>query len=86
MDGPPAQSLGVEPVDSDVLKKKPRKTNESMIDLSLIGNILILSSILVGAFVFDDFKTGLLLITITQVIFTSFILIYFYNISKTHHG
>lgn len=54
--------------------------------LSLIGNILILSSILVGAFVFDDFKTGLLLITITQVIFTSFILIYFYNISKRHHG
>jgi len=54
--------------------------------LSLIGNILILSSILVGAFVFDDFKTGLLLITITQVIFTSFILIYFYTISKRHHG
>ncbi len=54
--------------------------------LSLIGNILILSSILVGAFVFDDFKTGLLLITITQVIFTSFILIYFYNISKRNHG
>lgn len=41
MDGPPAQSLGVEPVDPDVLKKPPRKTNESMINMSLIGNILL---------------------------------------------
>ena len=47
MDGPPAQSLGVEPVDSDVLKKKPRKTDDSMINLSLIGNILLSASLIV---------------------------------------
>jgi len=52
MDGPPAQSLGVEPVDSDVLKKKPRKTNESMIDLSLIGNILLSASLIVSGTLF----------------------------------
>jgi Ca2+-transporting ATPase len=31
MDGPPAQSLGVEPVEKDVLKKPPRNTKEPMI-------------------------------------------------------
>ncbi|CAF4291005.1 unnamed protein product, partial [Rotaria magnacalcarata] len=40
MDGPPAQSLGVEPVDHDVLKKPPRKVTDSMIDKNLIVHIL----------------------------------------------
>ncbi|CAF2385566.1 unnamed protein product [Rotaria sp. Silwood2] len=40
MDGPPAQSLGVEPVDHDVLKKPPRKVTDSMIDKRLIINII----------------------------------------------
>jgi Ca2+-transporting ATPase len=48
MDGPPAQSLGVEPVDPDVLKKPPRSTNESMINLSLIGNILLSALLIVS--------------------------------------
>jgi Ca2+-transporting ATPase len=48
MDGPPAQSLGVEPVDADVLKKPPRRTNESMINLSLILNILLSAVIIVS--------------------------------------
>ena len=48
MDGPPAQSLGVEPVDPDVLKKPPRSTNESMINLSLISNILLSALLIVS--------------------------------------
>ena len=48
MDGPPAQSLGVEPVDPDVLKKAPRQTNESMINLNLIGNILLSALLIVS--------------------------------------
>lgn len=48
MDGPPAQSLGVEPVDSDVLKKPPRRTDEFMIDLKLISNILLSACIIVS--------------------------------------
>lgn len=47
MDGPPAQSLGVEPVDPDVLRKPPRRTDESMIDMKLIANILLSASIIV---------------------------------------
>ena len=52
MDGPPAQSLGVEPVDSDVLKKKPRKINESMIDMNLIWNILLSATLSVSGTLF----------------------------------
>ncbi|XP_026289386.1 calcium-transporting ATPase type 2C member 1 [Frankliniella occidentalis] len=40
MDGPPAQSLGVEPVDKDVVKQRPRNVREPMITRSLIGNVL----------------------------------------------
>ncbi|XP_034252595.1 calcium-transporting ATPase type 2C member 1 isoform X2 [Thrips palmi] len=40
MDGPPAQSLGVEPVDKDVVKMRPRNVREPMITRSLIVNVL----------------------------------------------
>ncbi|XP_018573940.1 calcium-transporting ATPase type 2C member 1 isoform X1 [Anoplophora glabripennis] len=41
MDGPPAQSLGVEPVEEDVLKQNPRDTKEPMITKKLIVNVLL---------------------------------------------
>ncbi|XP_063992825.1 calcium-transporting ATPase type 2C member 1 isoform X2 [Diachasmimorpha longicaudata] len=47
MDGPPAQSLGVEPVDKDVLKQKPRDTKEPMITRSLIINVLLSAVIII---------------------------------------
>ncbi|XP_076683275.1 secretory pathway calcium atpase [Andrena cerasifolii] len=47
MDGPPAQSLGVEPVDRDVLKQKPRNTKEPMITRHLILNVLLSALIII---------------------------------------
>lgn len=47
MDGPPAQSLGVEPVDQDVLKQKPRNVKEPMISKSLIVNVLLSAGIII---------------------------------------
>ncbi|KAG7197383.1 hypothetical protein KM043_018489 [Ampulex compressa] len=47
MDGPPAQSLGVEPVDKDVLKQKPRNTKEPMITRHLIVNVLLSATIII---------------------------------------
>ncbi|XP_024940158.1 calcium-transporting ATPase type 2C member 1 isoform X2 [Cephus cinctus] len=47
MDGPPAQSLGVEPVDKDVLKQKPRNTKEPMITNHLIINVLLSAAIII---------------------------------------
>ncbi|KAL7473577.1 hypothetical protein ACHAXS_014046 [Conticribra weissflogii] len=36
MDGPPAQSLGVEPVDAEVLKAPPRKTSDPIVTRALL--------------------------------------------------
>lgn len=47
MDGPPAQSLGVEPVDQDVLKQKPRNVRQPMITKSVIINVLLSASIII---------------------------------------
>lgn len=47
MDGPPAQSLGVEPVDQDVLKKKPRNVKEPMICKALIINVLLSAGLII---------------------------------------
>ncbi|XP_078687863.1 calcium-transporting ATPase type 2C member 1-like isoform X1 [Branchiostoma floridae x Branchiostoma belcheri] len=47
MDGPPAQSLGVEPVDKDVVRKPPRGVKDSIITRSLLGNILMSAIIIV---------------------------------------
>ncbi len=40
-------SLGVEPVDHDVLKKPPRKVTDSMIDRPLIINIVTSATVIV---------------------------------------
>ncbi|EEC09350.1 E1-E2 ATPase, putative [Ixodes scapularis] len=47
MDGPPAQSLGVEPVDHDVLKQPPRNTKQPMITRDLIFNVVLSSLIII---------------------------------------
>lgn len=36
MDGPPAQSLGVEPVDEQILRAPPRKASESIVTRALL--------------------------------------------------
>ncbi|KAL5021260.1 hypothetical protein ScPMuIL_000415 [Solemya velum] len=48
MDGPPAQSLGVEPVDHDVIRKPPRKVKDPIITRDLIINTLISATIIVS--------------------------------------
>ncbi|KAI5716296.1 hypothetical protein M8J76_004136 [Diaphorina citri] len=47
MDGPPAQSLGVEPVDDDVKIQKPRNVKEPMITRALVVNVLMSASIII---------------------------------------
>ncbi|KAG9510511.1 Calcium-transporting ATPase type 2C member 1, partial [Fragariocoptes setiger] len=47
MDGPPAQSLGLEPVDRDVLKRPPRDVREPVITRELIVNILVSASVII---------------------------------------
>ncbi|RLV86235.1 Calcium-transporting ATPase 1 [Meyerozyma sp. JA9] len=40
MDGPPAQSLGVEPVDHEVMNKPPRKRNDKILTKAVIKRVL----------------------------------------------
>lgn len=47
MDGPPAQSLGVEPVDKDVVKRGPRNVKQPMITTHLIVNVLLSAFIII---------------------------------------
>ncbi|VDN01143.1 unnamed protein product, partial [Thelazia callipaeda] len=48
MDGPPAQSLGVEPVDRDIIRQPPRNVRQPMINNALITNILISAAIIIA--------------------------------------
>ncbi|THH18312.1 hypothetical protein EW146_g2633 [Bondarzewia mesenterica] len=47
MDGPPSQSLGVDPVDHDVMRKPPRKKDEPIISKRILYRVLFSASIIV---------------------------------------
>ncbi|QRV86940.1 calcium transporting, ATPase type 2C [Ceratobasidium sp. AG-Ba] len=47
MDGPPSQSLGVDPVDHAVMKRPPRRKDESIITQRLISRVLFSASMIV---------------------------------------
>ena len=47
MDGPPAQSLGLEPADPSVLKKPPRSTKEQILTKSLMINIVLSAAVII---------------------------------------
>lgn len=47
MDGPPAQSLGVEPVDDRILKAKPRKADDPIVTRALLLRAITSASLIV---------------------------------------
>jgi len=52
MDGPPSQSLGVDPADPAVMRKPPRKKNEDLITRRVIGRVVFSASVIVFATLF----------------------------------
>lgn len=46
MDGPPAQSLGVEKVDPDVMNKPPRRRDEAVLTRGVIGRVAMSAAII----------------------------------------
>lgn len=52
MDGPPAQSLGVEPVDESVMRLPPRKKNSPILTPALIMRVLTSALIIVAGTLF----------------------------------
>ncbi|XP_059138634.1 calcium-transporting ATPase type 2C member 1-like [Physella acuta] len=82
MDGPPAQSLGVEPVDHDVLRKPPRKITDNIITRNLIINILTSASIIVAGtlWVFHkEMEDGKITPRDTTMTFTCFVFFDMFN-------
>ncbi|UJR09674.1 hypothetical protein I4U23_013908 [Adineta vaga] len=82
MDGPPAQSLGVEPVDHDVLKRPPRRVSDSMIDKKLIVNIVISATVIVVGTLcvfYAEMRDGKVTPRDTTMTFTCFVFFDMFN-------
>lgn len=56
MDGPPAQSLGVEPVDEDIVRLRPRNVKQPMLTWKLVMSILASAGIIVVGTLFIFYK------------------------------
>ncbi|XP_075017602.1 calcium-transporting ATPase type 2C member 2 [Calonectris borealis] len=82
MDGPPAQSLGVEPVDRDTIKQPPRCITDTILSKSLILKIFMSAIIIISGtlFVFwkENPKSGITPRTTTMT-FTCFVLFDLFN-------
>ncbi|KAL6045595.1 hypothetical protein STEG23_029496 [Scotinomys teguina] len=52
MDGPPAQSLGVEPVDRDTLRRPPRSIRDTILNRALILKVLMSAAVIIGGTLF----------------------------------
>ncbi|XP_055891043.1 calcium-transporting ATPase type 2C member 1-like isoform X1 [Biomphalaria glabrata] len=82
MDGPPAQSLGVEPVDHDVLRQPPRKVTDNIITRNLMINTLSSSLIIIigTLWVFHmEMEDGKITPRDTTMTFTCFVLFDMFN-------
>ncbi|CAM5151224.1 unnamed protein product [Eretmochelys imbricata] len=56
MDGPPAQSLGVEPVDKDAIKQPPRNVTDTILSRALILKIFMSAIIIISGTLFVFWK------------------------------
>ncbi|XP_074864365.1 calcium-transporting ATPase type 2C member 2 isoform X2 [Carettochelys insculpta] len=56
MDGPPAQSLGVEPVDKDTIKQPPRNTTDTILSRALILKIFVSALTIISGTLFVFWK------------------------------
>ncbi|XP_018115260.1 ATPase, Ca++ transporting, type 2C, member 2 S homeolog isoform X2 [Xenopus laevis] len=82
MDGPPAQSLGVEPVDKDAIKQPPRNAKESILSRALILKILLSAAIIISGTLFVFWKEipdGKVTPRTTTMTFTCFVFFDMFN-------
>lgn len=88
MDGPPAQSLGVEPVDHEVMNKPPRKRNEQILSQQLIRRVLQSASmIIIGTlYIFiKEMKDNEITARDTTMTFTCFVMYDMFNALSCRH-
>lgn len=83
MDGPPAQSLGVEPVDPDVMTRPPRKRNAPVLTWPLITRVLTSASIIMlgtmAVYTHEMLTDGIVTKRDTTMTFTCFVLFDMFN-------
>uniref|UniRef100_A0A8D0CWU4 P-type Ca(2+) transporter n=1 Tax=Sander lucioperca TaxID=283035 RepID=A0A8D0CWU4_SANLU len=82
MDGPPAQSLGVEPVDRDVIRQPPRNVRDSIITRSLLVKVLVSALVIVCGtlFVFwRELQDNVITPRDTTMTFTCFVFFDMFN-------
>ncbi|KAM6935273.1 calcium-transporting ATPase type 2C member 1 [Lycodopsis pacificus] len=82
MDGPPAQSLGVEPVDPDVIRQPPRNVRDSIITRSLLVKVLVSALVIVCGtlFVFwRELQDNVITPRDTTMTFTCFVFFDMFN-------
>ncbi|TVY27920.1 Calcium-transporting ATPase [Lachnellula hyalina] len=83
MDGPPAQSLGVEPVDPDVMTRPPRKRNAPVLTWPLITRVLTSAAIIMigtmAVYTHEMLTDGEVTKRDTTMTFTCFVLFDMFN-------
>ncbi|KAF9955026.1 High affinity Ca2+/Mn2+ P-type ATPase-like protein, partial [Modicella reniformis] len=82
MDGPPAQSLGVEPVDDDVMKKPPRARDAAILTRLLLRRVLTSAMIIVAGTMFvyvHEMTDGSVTARDTTMTFTTFVFFDMFN-------
>lgn len=89
MDGPPAQSLGVEPVDHEVMKKPPRKRTDKILTPELLKRLIgTASCIILGTvyvFVKEMAEDGQVTARDTTMTFTCFVFFDMFNALACRH-
>lgn len=82
MDGPPAQSLGVEPVDPEIMKKPPRARNSNILTKPLIARVLTAASIVTLGTMFvyiSEMADGVVTNKDATMTFTTFVFFDMFN-------
>ncbi|KAJ2300177.1 High affinity Ca2+/Mn2+ P-type ATPase-like protein, partial [Coemansia sp. RSA 2706] len=82
MDGPPAQSLGVEPVDPEVMKQPPRRKNADIITRQLVIRVFTAAALIVVgtmAIYVSEMQDGEVTARDTSMTFTTFVCFDMFN-------
>lgn len=83
MDGPPAQSLGVEAVDKDVMNRPPRRRNDAVLTKPLVTRVLTQAFIIMAGtmmiYTHEMLEDGQVTRRDTTMTFTCFVLFDMFN-------
>lgn len=89
MDGPPAQSLGVEPVDHEVMSKPPRKRNDKILTRAVIRRVLQSAAVIIVGTLYifvREMQDGIITARDTTMTFTCFVFFDMFNALLCRHS